>query len=309
MIEYYKTQDNAIVRIPELEEDCWINLVSPTEHELTEISHQLQVEQDFLRAALDEEETSRIETEDNCTLVILDVPYVDDETTNGMLMYSTLPMGVIITPKNIITVCLKESLILLEFANNYVKQVFTRMKTRFLLQILYRVSTKYLTYLRQVDKLSSSVEKQLHLSMKNKELIQLLDLEKSLVYFSTSLKANEITMTKIKRGRFVKMYEEDEELLEDVLIETNQAIEMSTIYSSILSGMMDAFASVISNNLNIVMKVLTSITILMAVPTMISSFYGMNVHDLPLPSFYFVLPFTIVITLIAALVLYKKKMF
>ena len=174
---------------------------------------------------------------------------------------------------------------------------------------MLRIATKYLQYLKQIDKLSSHVERELRKSMKNSELIQLLDIEKSLVYFSSSLKGSEITIEKISRGRVVKLYEEDQDLLEDVLIEVRQAIEMSSIYLNILSGTMDAFASVISNNLNIVMKVLASITLIISIPTVISSFYGMNVEGLPLPFFWFPLLLAIVSMGIAYLILRKKDMF
>ena len=174
---------------------------------------------------------------------------------------------------------------------------------------MLRVATRYLQFLKQIDKLSSSLEKQLRKSMKNKELIQLLDIQKSLVYFSTSLKADETTLEKLMRGRYIKLYEDDQDLLEDVLIEIKQAIEMSSIYLNILSGTMDAFASVISNNLNIVMKVLASITIVISIPNIIAGFYGMNVAGLPLAQFWW-FPVAVAGGLmgIVGLILHKKGM-
>jgi len=232
--------------------------------------------------------------------------------SEGAIIYSTIPLGIIQANDNIITVCLKENSVISEFVAGRIKNVFTNMKARFIFQILYRISIKYLQYLKQIDKISKDVEHQLHKSMKNQELIQLLDLEKSLVYFSTSLKANEVTIKKLSRGRIIKLYEDDEELLEDVLIEVGQAIEMCNIYSSILSGTMDAFASIISNNLNIVMKYLASITIIMAVPTMVASFYGMNVGGIPLATspyaFWMVVLITIIATTAATFILIKNKM-
>lgn len=226
-----------------------------------------------------------------------------------MVTYTTIPMSIIITDDNIITVCLKENVILNDFASGAMKGVYTNLKTRFVLQLLYRIVTAYHLYLRQIDRLSNHIERQLYISMKNKELIQLLDLEKSLVYFSTSLKANEVTMEKLARGRIIKLYEEDSDLLEDVLIEVKQAIEMSNIYTNILSSTMDAFASIISNNLNIVMKRLTVITIILEIPTMIASFYGMNVRNIPFASFWLVGGISMIITVIAAYILYRKRMF
>ncbi|MDR0405531.1 MAG: magnesium transporter CorA family protein [Clostridiales bacterium] len=307
MLNFYKTIDNVTTPITQIEPDSWINLINPTDAEIKQVVDTLSLDIGFVRAALDEEETSRIEAEDNQTLIIIDIPFAQKH--NNLVTYETVPLGIIITGKNIVTVCLKETAALRDFADAKVKNVQIHLKTRFILQLFYRIATHYLLYLRQIDKISSYIEKQLHLSMKNKELIQLLDLEKSLVFFSTSLKANEVTLEKVLRSRLIKLYDEDQELLEDVLIEVKQAIEMSTIYSNILSGTMDAFASVISNNLNIVMKTLTTVTILMAIPTMIASFYGMNVEGMPVPHFWFVVALSVMITGIAGVFLYKKKMF
>ena len=309
MINIYKTIDGKVEEIEEIEKHAWINMVNPTDEELLWVSDQMNVEEDFLRAALDEEEISRAEWDEdtNQALITIDVPTMDDGT--DMVLYSTLPVGIIETHENIITVCLEEHTVIEDFAKGRVKHVFTNLKTRFIFQILYRVASRFLVYLRHINRMSTEIEKELHRSMKNKELIQLLDLEKSLVFFSTSLKANQLVLEKLQRGRIIKLYEDDKELLEDVIIEVEQAIEMSNIYSNILSGTMDAFASIISNNLNIVMKVLTSITILMAIPTMVSSFYGMNVSGLPFPNFGSVVIVVVVLTSLVALILYKKNMF
>jgi magnesium transporter len=260
MIEILKTLDDGMHEMDEVSEGCWIALTDPSATELLEISEKCNVDIGDLRAPLDEEERSRIEIEDDYTLILVDIPAVEEHNDNDRFV--TIPLGIIITKSVIITVCLEETSVLSGFMDGRVRNFFTNKKTRFILQILYKIATHYLIYLRQIDKISNYIEKQLHKSMKNKELIQLLDLEKSLVFFSTSLKATEVTLEKIMRGRFLKLYEEDQDLLEDVLIEVKQAIEMSNIYSNILSGTMDAFASVISNNLNIVMKTLTSVTIL-----------------------------------------------
>jgi magnesium transporter len=239
------------------------------------------------------------------------MPTADKEDEH--LVYSTLPFAIILTEKNIVTVCLKDSYIIDQFEKNSVRSFYTTKRYRFVLQILFKISKRYLLYLKQIDRMSSDVERQLHRSMKNRELIQLLDLEKSLVYFTTALKANEIVLEKMMRLDAIKLYEEDEDLLEDVIIENKQAIEMATIYSNILSGMMDAFASVISNNLNVVMKILTSITIVMAIPTMIASFYGMNIAWLPIANspnaFWVILGVSGALSLAAGLVLAFKRMF
>lgn len=308
MIYYYKTIDNRITRIDELQEGCWISAICPTESEVTFLTEQLGIDHGFVRSSLDEEETSRIEQEEDQTLLIIDLPLAEKQTENTIL-YTTMPIGIVMLPKQIVTISQKNNPLINEFAEGMVKNLQTANKNTFLFTLLLRIATRYLQFLKQIDKLSMRMEHQLHKSMKNKELIQLLGLEKSLVYFSTSLKANEMTMEKIIRGRIIKLYEEDQDLLEDVLIETKQAIEMCNIYASILSGTMDAFASVISNNLNIVMKVLTSITILMALPNMVSSFYGMNVQGLPMPYFWFPCVLSVALIIIVAIILVKKKMF
>ena len=311
MLDIFKTIDDTLFKLEEIEDGAWISLVDPTTEELDLIEDELGVDRDFLRAALDEEESARLESEDDQVLILVDTPYVEKEDDH--IIYETLPLGIIITEKNIITVCLKNSIVLDQFEKNSIRTFFTYKKYRFLYQILYKNAQRYLLYLRQIDRMSNFIEKQLHESMKNKELIQLLDLEKSLVYITTSLKANQVVLEKILRINIIKKYSEDEDLLEDVIIENKQAIEMATIYSGILSGMMDAFASIISNNLNIVMKLLTSITILMAIPTMFSSFFGMNVMNLPFASspfgFWIVLGVSVLTAAIVGFILVKKNLF
>lgn len=308
MMNFYKTVDNRIVELQEPEAGCWVNVVCPTKEEIHYLLEELKLDSDFVNAALDEEESSRIEREDDQLLILVDVPVSEKQEDDSMLYY-TMPMAIITTEEYLITISLREHVIMNEIASGMVKNVQTQMKTRFLLMVLLRIAGRFLIYLKQIDKISSLAEKQLHKSMRNQELIQLLDIEKSLVYFSTSLKSNEITLEKILRGRIIKLYEEDEDLLEDVIIEVKQAIEMCNIYSGILSGTMDAFASIISNNLNIVMKILTSLTIIMTIPTMISSFYGMNVEGLPLPFFWFPLALSVGATILAAVILVRKGMF
>lgn len=311
MLDIFKTIGDNLFTLEEIEDDAWINLVNPTDEEIDFIEKKLNVDRDFLKAALDEEESARLDVENEQVLILVDTPYV--EKTDEHIIYETLPLGIIITGKNIITVCLKKSIVLDQFEKNSIRTFTTFKKYRFLYQILYKNSQRYLLYLRQIDRMSNYVEKQLHKSMKNKELIQLLDLEKSLVYITTALQANQVVLDKILKINIVKKYEDDEDLLEDVIIENKQAIEMANIYSGILGNTMDAFASIISNNLNIVMKLLTSITILMAIPTMFSSFYGMNVANLPFGSspyaFWIVSAMSIITACIVGFILAKKNLF
>ncbi len=306
---------NFTRRIDQPEHGCWINAVSPNEEEIAYLVDTIGVLPEFVKSSLDEEESSHIDFDDdeNQTLIIVDYPSSedDDDAYDGKtLQYTTLPLGVVIMKGYVITISLHENLNIEDMANGVVRGVNTTMKTRFLLLLLLRISQRFLIYLRQIDRLSSRTEQKLHQSMKNEELIQMLGLEKSLVYFSTSLKTDEIVLNKIMRGKFIKLYEEDQDLLDDVLIEIHQAIEMCNIYSNILSGTMDAFASVISNNLNIVMKVLTVITIVMAIPNIIFSFYGMNVDGLPIATTWlFPMVVAVIAMGIATWIFMKKDMF
>lgn len=314
MINIYKSEESGrFTECETLEKGCWVNIVNPTEQEVLSISEKLGIEPDYLRDPLDEEEKSRIEKENGTLLIIVDIPIInpDDELTT----FDTIPLGMLIVEDNyFVTICLKENPILREFTTSRVKGFFTFKKTRFILQLLQKIATYYLRYLKQINRQTDHIEKQLHKSMKNQELFTLLNLEKSLVYFTTSLRSNQVVMEKILKAKFLKMYPEDEDIMEDAIIDNKQAIEMAHIYSNILSGMMDAFASVISNNLNIVMKFLTSITIVMAIPTMISSFFGMNV---PMPfhfannphAFIFIIVLTSVVSMITTFLLAKRRMF
>ena len=309
MLNFYKTVDNRVKEITQAEDGCWICAVCPTEQEVRYLVDTLGLEQDFVRAALDEEESSRVESEDDQTLVIVDVPTAEKQDEDKTVVYSTMPMAIISNERMITTVCLRENAVINEIRQGLVKNIKTHMRTRFLLTILLRIATRFLQYLKQIDKISYTTENLLHKTMRNQELIQILGLEKSLVYFSTSLKSNEVTLEKILRGRIIKLYEEDEDLLEDVIIEVKQAIEMCSIYSNVLSNTMDAFASIISNNLNIVMKVLTAVTILIEIPNTIFGLYGMNVSGLPFPTFWVSILVATVLVIVCALILWKKDMF
>lgn len=311
MMNIYKTtQEDKFITLDEPEKGCWINLCSPDEQEINFVSSYLNVDPDWIRAALDEEERARIESEDGSTLILVDIPTVEAEGEN--FLYTTIPLGIVFNELAIVTITLKETPLLNDFAEGRVRSFFTYKKTRFILQILYKNATKYLQYLKHIDKASTRIQNELAKSMKNKELIQLMALEKSLVFFSTSLTSNEIVLEKMMKLDYVKKYQDDTDLLEDVIIENKQAIEMCNIYRDILSGTMDAFASLISNNLNIVMKLLAAITIILSIPTLIASIWGMNV---PLPfqnspyGFAIISVSATLITALVAYIMHKKKMF
>lgn len=313
MIKIFKTFNNVTKQIEKAELGCWISVTSPTKDDIDYLINEIGVLPEFIKASIDDEESPHIDNDEDegQTLIIVDYPNAgEDKVTNeNTLLYTTLPLGVVIMKGYIVTISLYENLNIEDMENGRVKGLNTELKTRFLLKLLLKISQRFLIYLKQIDRITSKTEQSLHRSMKNKELIQMLGLEKSLVYFSTSLKTDEVTLNKIMRGKLIKLYDEDQELLEDVLIEIHQAIEMCNIYSSILSGTMDAFASVISNNLNIVMKVLTVITIVMAIPNIIFSFYGMNVDGLPIPIWWFPTVLAAVCCVIAILIFIKKDMF
>jgi magnesium transporter len=312
MLEIYKsTEAKVLEQVEIISKGCWVNMYAPTQEEINKVSLDAQVDVDIIKDALDDEERPRIERDDGRVYIIVDFPYiVHDE--NGFAGYETIPIGIILTDDCIITVSLKDTPILEEFRKNRVKEFFTFKKTRFALQILFVISSYYLRYLKQINKKTNEIERVVHQSLKNKELFAFLALEKSLVYFTTSLKSNKVVLDKILRFNYLKMYEEDKDLLEDVIIEKTQAIEMAETYRSILTGMMNAFASIISNNLNIVMKFLTSITIILSFPTMVASFYGMNV-DIPFQhathSYAIPLVISAFLTSLTAFIFWKKKYF
>lgn len=280
LLKIYNTdiKTNKFQEIREFKKGSWINLVNPSESEIKKVCENINIQEDFIRDALDYEEKARIDKEedDDTILFVVDVPISEKGEENEI--YTTMPLGMIVVRDDFfLTVSLRKNNIIESFEKRKIKNFQTYKKTRFIFQILYLNSSYYLNYLKQINKETEIAEYILKNSMKNKELLKLLSLEKSLVYFTTSLKSNEIVMEKALRGKIVKLYEEDEEILEDAITENRQAIEMAQIYSNILNGTMEAYASIISNNLNGVMKFLTSITIILAVPTMISSFWGMNV--------------------------------
>ena len=314
MLKIYNTnmETNKLEEIKEFRKGSWINLVNPSENEIKRVCESINIQEDFIRDALDYEEKARIDEEedDNTILFVIDVPVIEKSEDNDI--YTTMPLGMIVVRDDFfITVSLKKNKIIEDFEKRKIKNFQTYKKTRFIFQIFYLNSSYFLNYLKQINKETEIAEYILKNSMKNKELLKLLSLEKGLVYFATSLKSNEIVMEKTMRGKIVKLYDDDEDILEDAIIENRQAIEMAQIYTNILNGTMDAYASIISNNLNGVMKFLTSITIVLAIPTMISSFWGMNVklpfEDSPL-GFVIMVLIAVVLTLGVTWWLKRKDM-
>ncbi|MGX6591773.1 magnesium transporter [Cetobacterium ceti] len=321
MIKIYKSHNDILEKKPFVigenleiqklkEKNTWIHLLNPTEEEIKVITNAFEIPDEHVRAALDDEEKARLEIDDGMILVIIDVPM---HSTENRCSFTTMPLGIILLNDNIITVSTTKFPLIEEFINGKIKSFYTYKKIRFILQLLFRNSTYFLYYLKQIGRISDSVEKHLKESMRNEELMLLLELEKSLVYFTTSLKSNEAVLERMMRTEIVKKYPDDLELLEDVIIETKQAIEMANIYYSILGGTRDAFSSVISNNMNEVMKKLTSITIVFAIPTIVSGLWGMNVAGIPFAhnpyGFLIVLIMAILFGILLAWILFRKEMF
>lgn len=277
MVTIWKRRDDRVIRSAILEQSCWVQVTDPTDFEVQSLEQEYLIPRDVIQDVLDVDERSRLEREDNYRGIIIRVPIYSEK---ARVPYYTVPLGIFILENLIITVCMEEPPFLRDLSENRTRFVDFADGRRFVLQIFLGILTYYLRYLKQINKQTSIIEQDLQRSVRNNELIRLLDVEKSLVYFTTSLKANEIVLDKLQRTFFISMNEDLTDRLEDVITEHRQAIDMANIYSNILSGMMDAFASVISNNLNVVMKRLTMISIVLMIPTFLASLYGMNV---PLP--------------------------
>ncbi len=320
----YKTINRKIVEMDSFDEqNLWIDLVDPNEQEMQSVCNRYKIDIDMLKAPLDEEERPRIEAYDGQVLILISMPNLSSQ--DSPVIYDTLPLGIVVTEQVIVTVALKNSMLIDQVLQSKSSHS-TAKRTRFVLQMLYYNARLFLRCLKEIDKKSTEMEQYLNKSLKNKELVRLLDLQKSLVYFTTALRSNESVLEKLLRTylrkvhdeeseitvRVLKKYEEDEDLLEDVITENKQAMDMADIFTRILGGTMEAFASIISNNLNIVMKFLASITIVMAIPTVITSFFGMNValpfQNSPL-AYAGIIGGTILLMMVGAFLITKKKMY
>lgn len=300
--------------IQTFEPGSWINLVNPSQSESMEVAEHFNIDIADLRAPLDAEESSRIVVEDDYKLIIVDVPIVEERSNKSY--YVTIPLGIILTENTIITTCLEELPLFDQFKYNRLRNFYTFMRSRFVFQILYRNAQLYLTALRIIDRKSEEIEQQLHKATRNEELIDLMELEKTIVYFKASLKMNERIVKKLAgSSSLLRKYEEDEDLLEDTLIENQQAIEMADIYGNILNSMTQAYASIISNNQNTIMKTLALATIVLSIPTMIFSAYGMNFkgNDIPFNdqphAFELIILFAFASSLFLTVYFFRKKWF
>lgn len=312
MVNIYTTDTSGtFMELKEFQRECWIDLVNPTYEEIKEVSLKTNTDEDLLTKLMDDEELPRIEEGNNATLIVVDTPYLTDSRYKHK--YNTDPLGIIINNDGyFITISLKKQSLLDDFKNNKIKNFDIKKRTKFVIQILLRVAGIYQKELSAINTYIGKKEENLYKSTDNKELIDLLNVEKTLVYFSTSLKANDLVLEKLSRGNVITLYDDDSGLMEDAIIENKQAIEMANIYREILTSMTDTYATIISNNLNDVMKFLAGITIVFSIPTMVASFIGMNV---PLGnvgassySFVIIIAFSLVLSLIIAYILKKKNM-
>lgn len=309
MIQLFKEVNNAL-QVQDvsgedfkgkIEPNMWIHMVSPTVNDVKMVCEATKLNEAMLLGALDVEEAAHLDIDDDDTLITLDVPLKQDE------LYETLPFAMMYNNNFFVTLCTQEADVVKNVIAK-VKKVEPHKHVRLSLQIMYRIATMYITSLKVIDKETKEVESILHNSMRNQELFDLMSINKALVYLSTSLNSNKVVFGKVKRLSEYKRYEDDFDLMEDVEVENNQAIEMCTIYRDILSGTMDAYASIISNNLNIVMKVLAVVTLVLSIPTLIASLFGMNVA-VPLANnkagFYIIMGISIVLSIIGSIVLFK----
>lgn len=312
MIKVYKTEERIVHEIEKIEEGAWINLVAPTMEECIQIAERYDIDIADVRAALDDEESSRVDLEDGYTLILVDIPSI--EIRNQREAYTTIPLGIILTNDVIITVCGEETQVITAFENRRVRDFSTKKKMKFVYQILYRATSVYQNYLRVIDKRRGEIEERISHTTEDTDLIDLHELESNLVYFATSLRANNVVLDRLTRYERLKQFPEDRELLEDVIVENKQAIEMTIIYRDIINGTRELMSTIIDNRLNNVMKFLTSITLVMAIPNVIAGIYGMNVNSSGVPfanspyGFVSVCGGMLVIVILAILILRRKKM-
>ena len=312
MIAMYKTDDRIIREIEAYEPGAWINLTAPTLEECADISEQFGMDIADVRAALDDEESSRISIEDTYTLVLVDIPSA--EVRNNRHSYTTIPLGILMTEEVVITVCAEETAVLRTFVEQRVREFSTKKQMRFTYQILYNACMVYQSLLRSIDHKRTEIEERIDQNTEEVDLIDLHELESNLVYFATSLRANGVVLDRLSRYGNLRKYNEDLELLEDVVIENKQAIEMTQIYRDIIKGTRELMSTVINNRLNNAMKYLAAITIVMSIPTIISGLWGMNVSGKWMPlsntpfGFGILCMVTLAICIVAMIILKRRKM-
>jgi magnesium transporter len=273
----YRWENGGLKETPEFSPSCWINLVEPSTTELESvISHSSKIPRDFLTDPLDAGERPRFDYEDDASLIIVHVPMpVDDDEVTP---YRTVPLGIIFFERSVITVCSARTPVTSAFLDQIRRVCPPSDQYRFAFRLLWHAGVLFLRYINDIHQRTIDLEGELHKSISNELLLKLLQIEKTFVYFTTSLKADTIALARANTARQLTLSEDDRDSLEDALVEYQQALETATVHANILNGTLDTFASLINNNLNNVMKYLTAATIMLAAPTLIASLYGMNVQ-------------------------------
>lgn len=316
MIRYYAKVKGQLQELNQPDTSCWINISPPFSHaELEDVANKMDIPLDFLTDSLDIDERSRYEREEDVRLIVVNTPILNDIDRENEPIYITVPIGIILTPDHTITITSHENPVLELFLENKFKNFDPANERRFVLQILEQNVYRFLNCLKKLNLKRNLIEKELYDSSKNKELKQLLSIEKSLVYFVNTLSSNELLKMKMKRSDYLSIRSDEDltDLFEDIIIDNSQALEMANVYTNILNGTMEAYASIISNNLNVVIQRLTLITIILMVPTLVASLYGMNLKFLPFQNdpnaFIYILIFSIVISLFLAWWFRRKRLF
>ena len=308
MLHIYKTTERGLEQLDTILNGAWINVVDPTPDEIQKLTV-LGVDIDYVNYSLDRDEMARMERDDEYTFILLRIPIHQPESD---VPYTTVPMGIMILANNIVTICRYDSDIFKVLTNGKYRLLKTGKRYRLALYIFLETAARYLACLREINRTTDALEDQLQKSTRNREVLELLKYQKSLTYFATALRSNEVMMERVQRVQIFNHYEEDQDLLEDVLTENQQAIQMTNIATELLSAMMDAFASIISNNMNSIMKLLTALTIVVSMPTIVSSFFGMNV---PIPyeghplAFVGIIAIAVVLTFATAYIFVKRDWF
>jgi magnesium transporter len=307
MLTIYRSREGKLETVAAATDGCWFSLVDPTPEEVARVQAELAVPEDLLTDALDRGEQARTEREDGAALMVLRVPYFQGEDAD--IPHLTVPLGIVTTDRFLATVCTRDVGVLRQLSSGAVRGLSTAKHNRFILQALHVTAQRFLHHLGEINRAVDALEDRLQASLRNRELLELLKRQKSLVYFTEALKSNEVMLERLQRSQVLQAYPDDQELLEDVLTEFRQAMEMTTISANILSNTMDAFASIISNNLNVVMKFLASVTIILALPTLVASIFGMNVA-LPLQdhpaAFWIILGSSFVVAAIVVIIFWRR---
>ncbi len=309
MLNIYKNTELGLERLETAVNGAWVNVVDPTAEEIQKLMD-WGIDADYINYSLDQDEMARMERDDDYTFILLRIPYFQGDTSD--VPYITVPMGIYIRGNMIFTICRYESDIFKALTNGKYRGLKTGKRYRLALYIFLETAVRYLNCLRDINKTTEIIEDQLQKSTRNREVLELLKQQKSLTYFATALRSNEVMMERVQKTQLFNYYEEDQDLLEDVLTENQQAIQMTSIATEILSGMMDAFASIISNNLNAVMKAMAALTIIVNIPGIVAAFFGMNVaipfadHRL---AFLFVLGISLALTTVAIFIFVRRDWF